>query len=83
MAVFSVSQAKQTSQACYVYNWVTKLLRIFKNDSKDIERTQVIVLRIEIDTKKFTANLLDEKLEKAVKATSKVLAKQWVTFLNI
>lgn len=36
---------------------------------------QVIVFRIEIDTKSFTAKLLDEKLEKAVKATSKVLAK--------
>ena len=44
---------------------------------------QVIVFGIEMDTRKFIAKLLDEKLEKAVKATSKVLAKQSVTFLNI
>ena len=62
---------------------MTDLLGILRNDSKDAEGTQVIVFGIEIDTKKFTAKLLDGKLEKAVKATSKVLAKQSVTFLDI
>lgn len=38
---------------------------------------------IEIDTKNFIARLPNEKLAKAVKATSKFLAKQLVTFLDI
>lgn len=62
---------------------MTDLLGIPRNDSKDAEGTQVIVFGIEIDTRSFTAKLPDEKLEKAVRATSKVLAEQSVTFLDI
>ena len=75
MAVFSASQAKQIKQACHAYNWVTNLLGIPRNNSKDAEGTHVIAFGIEIDTRKFIAKLPDEKLEKAVKATSKVLAE--------
>lgn len=83
MAVFSASQAKQIWQTCYTYNSVIDILKISKNVLKAVEKTQIKVFRIEIDTKNFTTKLLDEKLEKAVKATGKVLAKQWVPFLNI
>lgn len=83
MIVFSASQAKQIKQARHAYNWMTDLLGIPRNDSKDVEGTQIIVFRIEIDTKSFTTKLPDEKLEKAVKATSKILAEQSVTCLDI
>ncbi len=83
VSVFSASQVKQIRQARNAYNWVIDLLGIPRNDSKDAEETQVIVFGIEIDIRKFTAKLPDEKLEKAVKVTSKVLAKQSVTFLDI
>lgn len=75
MAVFLVSQVKQIRQICHAYNWVIDLLEILKNDTKDAEKMQVIVFRIEIDTRKFTAKLIDKKVEKAVKAISKILAK--------
>ena len=52
---------------------MTDLLEIPRNNSKDAEGMQVIVFGIEIDTRKFTAKLPDEKLQKVVKATSKVL----------
>ncbi len=81
--VFSASQAEQIRQARHAYNWVTDLLGVLRNNSKDAEETQVIVFGIEIDTRKFIAKLPNEKLEKAVKATSKVLAEQSVTFLDI
>ncbi len=83
VSVFSASQAEQIWQARHAYNWVTDLPGIPRNDSKDAEGMQVIVFGIEIDTRKFTAKLSNEKLEKAVKATSKVLAEQSVTFLDI
>lgn len=85
MAVFTAAQGStnQTRQARIAYNWVTDLLGISRNDLKNAEGTQIIVFGIEIDTKSFTARLPDNKLEKAVKTTSKVLVKQLVTFLNI
>lgn len=70
-------------QARRAYNWVTDLLEIPRNNSKDTEGTQVIVFGIEVDTRSYTARLPTEKLEKAIRATSKVLAKQSVTFLDI
>lgn len=83
MAVFSAFQAKQIRQIRHAYNYVTDLLGIPRNDSKDAKGTQVVVFGIEIDIKKFIVKLPDEKLEKAVKATSKILAKQLVTFPDI
>lgn len=62
---------------------MTDLLGIPRNNSKDAEGTQVVVFGIEIDTKSFTARLPNEKLNKAIKATGKVLAKQSATFLDI
>lgn len=85
MAVFTAAQAStnQTRHARIAYNWVTDLLGIPRNDLKDAEGTLVIVFRIEIDTRNIIARLPNDKLEKAVKVTSKVLAKQSVTFLKI
>ena len=62
---------------------MTDFLGILRNDLKDTERRKVIRFRIEIDTKSFIAKLSDEKLEKVVKKTSKILAEQSVTFLSI
>lgn len=59
------------------------LLKITKNNSKNSKKMQIIIFEIEIDTKNFIAKLPNQKLEKAVKAISKVLAKQLIIFLNI
>ena len=75
MAVFSAGKANSIRQVCYAYKWVINLLEIPRNNSKDIERTQVIVFGIEIDTENFTAKLPTDKLAKAIKATGKTLAK--------
>lgn len=56
------------------------MLGIPRNDSKDKEGTQLSVFSIEVDT---IARLPAEKLEKAIKATEKVLANQSVAFLDI
>lgn len=73
----------QIKQACNSYNWVKNLLKIPRNNSKDVIGTQVTIFGITIDKKNFTARLPDEKLGKAVKTTSRVLAEQLVTLLNI
>lgn len=85
MAVFTAAQAltNQTRRAHIAYNWVTDLLGIPRNNLKDAEGTLVIVFAIEIYTKSFIARLPNDKLKKAVKATSKFLAEQSVTFLDI
>lgn len=85
VAVFTAAEAAayQTRQARQAYNWVTDLLGIPRNDSKDAEGRKVVFFGIEIDTKSFIARLPNEKLDKAIKATSKVLAEQSVTFLDI
>lgn len=57
------------------YNWLTNLLRISKNKLTNIEDILVIIFKIEIDTKNFIAKLLNNKLKKLVKITSKILAK--------
>lgn len=77
VAVFIVGQTLTNLRkyAQISYNLVIDLVGIPKNNSKDIEATLVIVFRIEINTKSFTPRLLNDKLEKAVKAISKVLAK--------
>lgn len=82
MAVFTAVQTltNQTKHARIAYNWVTNLLGILRNNLKDAKGTLVIVFKIEIDIKKFMVRLLNNKLEKAVKALSNVLAKQLVTF---
>ena len=62
---------------------MTNLLEILKNNLNNIKKMQRIVFGIEIDIRKFTAKLANKKLEKMVKITKKVLAKQLVTFLDI
>lgn len=43
----------------------------------------MIVFGIEIDTRSFKTKILIKKLEKTIKITIKILAKQLITFLNI
>ena len=62
---------------------MTNLLENTKNNSKNLKKMQIIVFKIEIDTKNFIAKLLNKKLEKIVKTISKILIKKLVIFLNI
>lgn len=59
------------------------MLKITKNDLKDVKDILIIIFGIEIDIKNFTARLPNDKLEKVVKAISKVLIKQLVIFFDI
>ncbi len=85
IAIFTATQAmsNRMRQEARAYVWVTDLLGIPRNDSKDREGTQITVFGIEVNTSSFTARLPPEKLEKAIKATTKVLAEQSVSFLDI
>ncbi len=65
------------------YNWITDLLGIPRNESKDGEGIQITVFGIEIDTSTFITRLLAEKLDKAVKATAKILTEKFVRLLKI
>lgn len=77
MIVFTVIQAltNQIKQARIIYNWMNNLLGIPRNNLKDIEGILIIVFKIKINTKNFIARLSNDKLEKVVKATNKVLTK--------
>lgn len=83
MVFIAIKVINETRHARIAYNQVINLLKISRNDLKDIEGILIIVFEIEIDTKNFIARLLNNKLEKTGKAISKVLTKQLVTFLDI
>ena len=65
------------------YIWLTDLLGIPRNDSKDRKGTMIIVFSIDVDTNPFTARLPAEKLEKARKATEKLLKDKLVSFYEM
>lgn len=65
------------------YVQLTDLLGVPWNDSKDAQGTTVVVFGIEIDISCFTARLPKEKLEKATRATAKVLDQKSVSFINM
>lgn len=85
VAVFPAAQAtdQRLKRESNAYNWVTDLLGIPRNESKDGKGTQITVFGIEIDTSTFTARLPAEKLDKAIRATSKVLAEHFVSLLIV
>lgn len=55
------------------YVLMTNILGISRNKSKDCYRTIVSVFGIKVDTSTFTARLLQDKLEKAIKKIEKAL----------
>ncbi len=65
------------------YVWLTDLLGLPRNDSKDCQGTLVTVFGIEVDTSSFTARLPRDKLEKAILASSKVLSQKAVSYIDI
>ncbi len=65
------------------YIWLTDLLGLLRNDTKDTQGTAVIVFGIEIDTSSVTARLLIDKLEKAIKVTAKILNQKSISFIDM
>ncbi len=65
------------------YIWLTELLGVPRNDSKDFQGTVVTVFGIEVDTSSFTARLPRNNLEKAILASSKVLSQKVVSYIDI
>ncbi len=65
------------------YIWLTNLLGLPQNDSKDCQGTLVTVFGIEVDTSLFTARLSRDKLEKTILASSKVLSQKAISYIDI
>ena len=65
------------------YIWLTDLLGLLQNDSKDCQGTVVKIVRMEVDTSSSTARLPRDKLEKAILVSSKVLSQKAVSYINI
>ncbi len=65
------------------YIQLMDLLGVPRNDSKDAQGAAVVVFGIEVDTSCFTAHLPKEKLNKATRATAKVLSQKSVSFINM
>ncbi len=65
------------------YIWLTDLLGLPRNNSKDCQGTLVTVFGIEVDTSSFTARLSQDKLEKAILVSSKVLSPKTGSYIDI
>ena len=85
VAIFQAKKAtpEKMSAENKAYIQLTNLLGVSRNDSKDAQGTAVIVFGIEIDTSCFTARLPKDKLEKATKATAKILSQKSVSFIDM
>ena len=84
VAIFQAEEAtpeKMSENKAYIQ--LTNLLGVLQNNSKDAQGTAVIVFGIEIDTSCFTARLPKDKLEKATKATAKILSQKSVSFIDM
>lgn len=75
--VFTIVQAltKQTKHTHIAYNWIINLSKILRDNLKNVQDILVIIFEIEINIKNLIARLLNDKLEKTVKANSKFLTK--------
>lgn len=75
MAIFRLGiLPKKLVAEVNVYIWLTDILGLPRNDSKDCQGMVVIVFGIELDTSPFTLRLPREKLEKGIRTLSKVLS---------
>lgn len=85
VAIFQVEKAtsEKISAENKAYIQLTNLLVISRNNSKDAQGIAVIVFGIEIDTPCFTARLPKDQLEKASKATAKILSQKSVSFIDM
>ncbi len=85
VAIFKAREATQKKMIAEkkAYIQLINLLGVPRNDSKDAQGTTVVVFGIEIDTSSFTARLPKEKLDKAIRATAKVLSQKSVSFIDM
>lgn len=85
LAVFKAKKAtlSRIRKEARAYIWLTDILGIPRNDSKDCKGTLVVVFGIEIDTFTFTAWLPKEKLDKVISATTKIIKKKSVSFVDM
>ena len=84
VAIFKADASpERLEREANAYIWLTDLLGLPRNDSKDCQEAEVIFFGIEIDTSLFTARLPADKLEKAIRTTLKVLSEKAVSFIDI
>lgn len=69
----STTTTEQIEQQSSAYNWLTDILGIPRNESKNLEGSIIPILGIEVDTNSFTASLPQEKLDQAKVRTTKIL----------
>ncbi len=75
--------AREIAAEANAYIWLTDVLGLPRNDSKDCQGTMATVFGIEVDTPSFTARLPRDKLKKAILALSKVLSQKTVSYIDI
>ncbi len=84
VAIFrSDTSPKRLVAKANAYIGLTDLLGLPRNDSTDCQVTVVTVFGIELDTSSFTARHPQDKLEKAILASSKVLSQKAVSYIDI
>ncbi len=65
------------------YIWLTDLLGLLRNNSKDCQGTMITIFGIEVDFPSFTARFPWDKLEKAILASLKVLSQKAISYIDI
>ncbi len=79
----SVTSPERLVAEANAYIWLTDLLGLSQNNSKDCKVTMVSVFGMEVDTSSFTTRLPRDKLGKAILALSKVLSQKAVSYIDI
>ncbi len=84
VAIFRLDNSPERLVAeANTYIWLTDLLGLLRNDSKDCQGTVVTIFGIKVDRSPFTARLPRDKLEKVILASSKVLSQKVVSYIDI
>ena len=84
VAIFKVDALpKKLERKSNAYSGLTDLLGVSRNASLDCQGREVMVFGIEIDISSFTAQLPVNKLEKAIRATLKVVSQKTVSLIDI
>ncbi len=84
MAIFKADTLLERLEAkVNTYIWLTDILGLPQNNSKDCQKIVIIVFGIEIDISLFIAYILQDKLKKVIGDMLKVLSQKAVSFINI
>lgn len=85
MAIFRAKDVKRKRMKAETRMsiWLTNLIAILRNDSKDCKITVIVVFRIKVNTSNFLIRLPKKKIDKAITATKKVFKEKSFSFTNM